>query len=304
MPNAPPAIQALAVTGATGFVGRRLVAALLERRAPRVRLLVRDPASAALPRSLPPGWDVVPADLGAPRWETDLAGIDTVVHLAARTGKARPASHHRDGVVATTALLRAAERSGVRRFLFVSSIAAGFPDRRFYHYANAKAAAESAVLASRLETLIVRPTMVFGSGSPVLAGLVKLASLPRPLMFGAGQSVQPVHVDDLVVAILAALDLDRWAGQTLDYGGPITLPMDQLLARIRSARGLPARRPIRVPLEPLRTLLALAEPLFLPVLPFTAGQLASFANSAAARPDASQTLPAPRVGLEDMIRES
>jgi nucleoside-diphosphate-sugar epimerase len=88
----------------------------------------------------------VRADLAEPATYRDaLTGAQTVVHVAATTGKARPAVYERNNVQATRALLEASAAAGVARFVFISSIAAAFPDRRYYPYAESKIAAEAAV---------------------------------------------------------------------------------------------------------------------------------------------------------------
>lgn len=294
----------LFLTGSSGFVGRRVVARLVARSASDVRLLVREPTRAALPEPGPHGWRYVSGDLlgEAQPWTEALAGVDTVVHLAALTGKGSRRAHFAANLEATRRLVNASRAAGVRRFLHVSSVAAGYADRRHYHYGNAKAAAEAVVAESGLETLVVRPTMVLGPGSPVLANLVRMATLSRPLIFGRDHPVQPIHVEDLAAMLVAALDLPVWRGQTVEVGGPEVVDLRRIIAQIRQARGLPARSPLALPLEPMRTLLGLVEPLLLPLLPFTAGQLAGFANPIVAAPlPADVPLPKPGIGLGAML---
>ena len=289
------------LTGATGFVGRAVVARLRDAGIPEVRILAR--GAGPSDEAWPTGWRRVAGDLTqSGSWERELEGIDTVVHLAARTGKATRRELWAANAIATERLVAAARRAGVSRFLFVSSIAAGYPDRRHYHYATAKLAAEAAVLGSGLDALVVRPTQVFGPGSVVQANLEKLATLAVPIMFGPGVAIQPIHVEDLATALVAALGLDRWGGAVVDLGGPEAITTPELLAAIRARRGLTVRRPLRIPLEPLRTVLAAVEPLLLPLLPFTAGQLAAFANPAVVtRGPETIGLPRPTRGLDAML---
>ncbi len=294
--SAPAVAGPLFVTGATGFVGRRLTHRLAEAGQREVRYLVRSPDHTA-----GPGQTVV-GDLRRPGpWTAALQGVDTVVHLAALTGKASAGAHHAASVTATQLLLDAARRHQVRRFLFVSSIAAGYTDRRHYHYAEAKAAAETLVRESGLETLIVRPTLILGPGSPVAANLRRLATLPIPVTFGAGRTVQPVHVDDVVDALLAALASPDWPTDPIELGGPEVLPITELMAAFRVRAGQSPRAPIRIPIEPLRTILAACEPLLLPVLPFTAGQLAAFSNPAVVTRRPPAWCPPARRGLAAML---
>jgi nucleoside-diphosphate-sugar epimerase len=292
----------LVVTGASGFVGRRLLAALAEARVPSVRVLARS-GSLAFPQSAPSDWRVQAGDLTALGAATDfLTGADTVIHLAARTGKGTAAEHFLANREATRALLQAAASHGVRRFLFVSSIAAGFADQRRYHYALAKAEAEALVRSSGLETLIVRPTMVFGPSSPSLANLRRLALLPVPIVFGPGNRLQPIHVDDLAEELVATLGNRPWPAEPVDLGGPTVIELVDLVAQLRRLAGRPRRRPWHVPIGITRGMLAAVEPVVGRFLPITAGQLAAFANPSVARPSPyRERLPPPRRGLAEML---
>lgn len=268
------------ITGATGFVGRRLVDALVRANVTDVRLLVRDVPGFLATFVLPATWKCIAGSLDAAAvWRESLRGVGTVVHLASSSGKVSRSAHEKTIVRGTEQLLLAARDAGVTRFLYVSSVAAGFADRRHYHYAEAKRKAEALVQASAMETLIVRPTMVFGTGSPVLDGMRKLAKLPVPLVFGDGvPNVQPIHVDDLAALLLLAVDSSlAWGGATITVGGADVISTEALLRRLRG--GAATRVQFKhVPVDPLRALLALVEPILLPVLPFTAGQLTSFVN--------------------------
>jgi len=276
----------LFLTGASGFVGRQLLTALAARPG-NLTCLARNPESLAALLAGRPGWRAVAGDLAAlARDPAPLSGARTIVHLAARTGKASAAEFNAANVEGTSALLAAARSAGVQRLIFVSSIAAAFPDRRYYPYAESKRAAEALVRESGLDIAILRPTMIFGAGSPVFTGLAKLAAGPAAIALGGGHvRVQPIHVDDIVSLILALAAEAQLGGRVLEAGGPETLTMRELLSRIRQrVRGVPG--PILpLPLEPLRTLLGLIEPVALPLLPLTAGQLASFANDSVATPD-------------------
>ncbi len=277
---------ALFVTGATGFVGRRLVDALVRSNVTDVRLLVRSAPSHAATFAMPATWQSVPGALdSSATWRDSLRGVHTVVHLASSSGKASRATHEQVIVHGTAALIAAARHAGVKRFLYVSSVAAGFADRRSYHYAEAKREAEALVQASGLETLIIRPTMVFGVGSPVLDGLRRLATLPVPILFGDGTpNVQPIHVDDLAALLVLALDPSHpWGGETMTVGGRDVVSTEALMRRLRGGPTSIVRF-THVPVDPLRALLALAEPVLLPLLPFTAGQLTAFVNRSDAGP--------------------
>lgn len=265
------------ITGASGFLGQALLRALPADVAPRLALTGRHP-----PFPVPAAWSGRVTFLEASprqpeRYEQALADCDTVLHLAAQTGKARPAEFQRSNVEGTRALLAAARKAGVARFLFISSIAAGFPDLRHYPYGRSKAEAERLVRDSGLRTVIVRPTMIAGPGSPVFLGLTRLARLPLIPCFGSGLApVQPILVSDLATIVATLLSADRFDGETITVGGPEAVLIGELLQRI-SLRATGRRRPtVSLPAAPATSLLALLEPVFLPILPVTAGQIQTF----------------------------
>jgi NADH dehydrogenase len=265
------------VTGGGGFVGSRLLPALLRRR----HSLVALDRSGSIRRALPASEAVqlVDGDLLEPStYRHALSTADVVVHLAASTGRAREEEHFRVNARGTALLLEQCRELHVQKFLFVSSIAAKFPDTRHYPYARAKAAAEEAVRASGLKFAVIRPTIILGRGSPILTALQKLAMLPLIPVFGDGRTrVQPIAVDDVVEFILAIIEGDLFSNETFDVGGPQAMTMEELLQAIRQSRRGARGRPVRVPLPPLLLLLRVCEAVgvgrFVPV---TEGQLSSF----------------------------
>ncbi len=248
---------------------------------------------------LPDAWQAVEWDLsGSAALPAGTLGPETVVvHLAAPTGRATAGQMHKAIVGGTRRLTEACRVAGVRHLIHVSSIAAGFTDRRWYPYAEAKRSAEAIALASGVPVTIVRPTMVFGPGSPVQHGLEQLAASPVSIVFGRGRLlVQPVDVDDLASLLLALAKSPPAGGDLVEVGGGDQVPLRDLLIQMRRAAGRRPGRPIPIPLAFPRRILAALESLVGARLPVTAGQFASFANPsvAAAHPLVQQLLPAPR----------
>jgi nucleoside-diphosphate-sugar epimerase len=121
------------------------------------------------------------------------------------TGKARPGDYRENNIEGTRRLVEACSAAGIRQLLYVSSIAAGYEDKRFYSYAKSKAAAEEIVAGSGLSHAILRPTVILGLGSPLGETLRKIASpstIPLP-QASRPVFVQPVHVEDVAKAIVA-----------------------------------------------------------------------------------------------------
>lgn len=265
-------MRSLFLTGASGFVGRRLLARIPPGRYDRIIALSR---SARPPE---PGVTWVRGDVRDPSpWTKHLDAGTDVAHLAAATGAAGAALHRAINAQGTETLLRAAERAKAGGVLLVSSIAARFAEDPRYPYATAKREAEVIARASALPHAIVRPTIVLGPGSPILGKLRALAGGPVVAVIGSGQArVQPIHVEDLATALARLLDQRTFDGATRELGGPEVLTMEALLLRVRAALGKPPARVVHFPYQPMRGGLIALEMLLGARAPVTAGQLSSF----------------------------
>ncbi len=230
------------VTGALGFVASRLVPDLLGRGV-RVIALVRPGRDAS--RLEAAGAEVRRGDLADPALgPAAFAGAGSLVHLA--------------GLALVPRFLGAVERAGVRRGVFVSS--AGVYTRLASTGADAKRAGEARLRASTLEWTILRPSMIYGRpGDRNLERLLRwVARVPVvPVPGGGSVPQQPVHVDDLVAAIEAALARPVACGREYDVGGPDALTLRALIAECARALGRGAIV-IPVPLGPAHRLARLA----------------------------------------------
>ena len=270
-------MQTVFTTGATGFIGRRFLAdrpAAWSIRA--LRRAKETSAETSGPTSGELAWvDGQLEDVDG--FESALAGVEAVVHLGAMTGKAPPAKFTAVNRDATGALIEAAERAGVRRFVFISTIATRFPEHDRYPYGRAKKEAEALVRSSSLDWTIVRPTIVLGAGSAIYKSLVGLGRLPMTPLFGSGQTkIQPILADDVAKALWAILDDPSTIGQAIDLGGPDVLTFDEFMGKLRRQAGRTEGPLVHLPAGLTSWALGLAEPALLPVLPLTAGQLYAF----------------------------
>ena len=269
------------VTGASGFIGRALLARMEAGPGRRLVCLSRHP-----PAQSTDGLRWVQGDLCEHGdWTKELAGSRVVMHMAALTGKAPASEHERVNFQGTRNLLDACRAAGVQRILYVSTIATSYPEKRRYPYARSKERAEGLVRASQAEWTVFRPTIVLGRESPIWAALCRLAKMRYTPVFGGGRAtVQPVAVEDVVECLLAWLREGGLARETIDIGGPEILSFRDLLGRVRRALRGSSRGMVRVPLKPSMALLAWLEPLFLEKLPLTAGQLYAFRYDGTALP--------------------
>lgn len=221
------------VTGALGFVASRLIPRLLEGRS-QVAALVRPGRDASRLEAL--GVELRRADLADPAIGVEaFAGACAVVHLA--------------GLALVPRFLGALEQAGVPRGVFVSS--AGVYTRLVSPGADAKRAGEARLRASALEATILRPSMIYGRpGDRNLERLLRwLARVPVVPLPGGGRVLQqPVHVDDLVSAIVASLERPAARRSEYDVGGPEGLSLRGMIEQSAQALG---RRAVLIPL-PLR----------------------------------------------------
>lgn len=222
------------VTGASGYIGERLVAHAARG----------GHAVVAATRSRPgnPGLEWVAFDLANAQSFHLPPGIDAVVHLAAVTTASEISPDTEIAVARHLAV--AANRAGAR-LLFVSSQVAR-PDAPT-PYGQIKWAIEQVVAAAG--GVSIRPGQVYGGPERGLFGLlVRLVrALPVIPAFMPAPRIQPIHVDDLARAILAALDSDAATGCVLCLGSPQPVTFTCLLATIARQRVHATRFRIPVP---------------------------------------------------------
>ena len=243
------------LTGATGFIGGALAGALAARGHELV-LAVRDTAAAA--RRWPMHASLA-VDFGADHavadWRPRVDGVDVVVNtvgiLREHAGQTFEAIHAR----APVALFRACAEAGVGRVVQLSALGADDDAASGYH--RSKAAADRELARLPVASTIVRPSLVFAPGGTSARWFSMLAALPAtPLPGGGAQCVQPIHLDDLVDALVTVIEspttsfprrLGSSAPPILDAVGPTPLTLHTYLATLRGALGLPPMRTLPVP---------------------------------------------------------
>lgn len=299
-------MKSLFITGASGFIASHVLQNLCVDRYKRICCLSRteSPTIAKLRKH-----EHVEFVRGTPndvdRYAPYLASADTVVHLAAATGKATPAEHFRVNTEGTKLLVQQCEQLGVSYFLYISSIAARFHNKSKYYYAQSKVKAEEAVRNSRLRYAIVRPTIVIGRESKTWQSLHKLASAKIIPVFGDGTTkIQPIWVDDLVTFLLTIIDGDNFRDETLDLGGPEEITVECFLKRVHRVGSQAEPRVIHLPVGLIAGILSILEKPFGAFLPVTAGQLSSFRNDGTAQSNSLSAALSPRLkNIDEMLRE-
>jgi uncharacterized protein YbjT (DUF2867 family) len=257
------------VTGATGFIGPKVVHAL-RAESRDVRCLVRNPRKAATLRN----WDceLVQGDVtDTASLRGAVAGCDAVVHLVAII-VGRPADFQRVMSQGTRDLVAAAEDAGVRRFLLMSALGVSEESKELVPYYRAKWEMEQAVQASRLEYVIFRPSFVFGRDGGVLPLFIRQVRWsPVVPVVGAGdRKLQPIWVEDVAAHFAKAIDLDAAASRTFELGGPDVVTWNDLYDRIKRVLGK-RRLSIHLPVPLVHVGAAVAQNL--PRAPITRDQL-------------------------------
>jgi len=248
------------ISGANGFVGQGLCAAL-ERRGQRVRRALRGASSSAAAAD-----SVAVGNMDASTdWRSALRGIDTVIHLAARThlvnetGGESLAAYREINVGGTRRLAEAASRAGVRRFVFLSSIKVNgesTAERPFGEqdvprpedaYGISKWEAEQALRQeapkSRLEVVVLRAPLVYGPGvKGNFLRLMQLVGRQAPLPLGSVSNLRSfVYLGNLVDAIIACSEAPLAAGKTylVSDGEDVSTP--DLVRRLAAAMDVKSR---------------------------------------------------------------
>jgi nucleoside-diphosphate-sugar epimerase len=249
------------VTGASGFIGSAVVAALA-RDGYAVRAAVRRPHL-----SFPDGVEVVqhPNLAEAFDWQPLLQGVDQVVHLAgiAHTGRGVDrASYDRVNRQATAQLATAAAQAGVKHLVFVSSIRAQCGPAADHAlterddpapadaYGASKLAAEEAVRSSGVPFTILRPALLYGpgvKGNFALFARAAATRLPLPVRdFSNRRSL--LGIDNFISALAFVLATPATIGETYVVADPGIPPrLSDVFVTLRQARG---RRALIIPMSP------------------------------------------------------
>lgn len=228
------------ITGANGQLGRRLIRALYERSPGRpARALVRSQRAADSINALcaETGAQVRIVDYA------DAAGLtrafescDAVVHLVGILKETRANRYVDAHERASQALAQAADASGLRR-LVVLSILGSTPGSENACLAS-KGRSEEILLAAKTPAVVIRVPMVIGSGDPASQALARQATAGRAaLVRGGATREQPIAADDVVDAILAALDRQGIEDTAFDLAGPESLRHRELVSRTARVLG-------------------------------------------------------------------
>jgi nucleoside-diphosphate-sugar epimerase len=277
---------AILITGASGVVGRALCGALSGKDAPPLSCLSRNLAASPERNAT---W-INGSLLDAARLRAALAGAGTAVHLALREPAAPAAEAARLHVEGTRALIEACRAERVERLWMLSSVHARDASAEAWPWAASLRAAEALLRESGLAWGVVRAPLLLGPRVPSALRLAALARWPV-VPLDARVELEPLALDDLAAGLALAARTPALDGAAHELGGGQVLPLGELVARLRAARG--AGRPRFAPA--LRGVLT-------PFAPGGAAGLEELRRGAVARPGAlAQALGSARAELGPLL---
>lgn len=240
----------IVVAGGTGFLGRHIARSLADG-GHEVAILGRSPEKIdAIPEL--GGMRGVRGDVTDPSSLTGaLDGAEAVVNAVQFPNHPvevprKRLTYDRYDRQGTENLLAAAERSGVQKFVYISGAGADVTSDKTWY--RAKGFAEKAIAESSLEWAVLRPSWAYGPEDKALNKFVQIArfSPAIPQLGVAPQRVQPVHVDDIALAVRRIFE--RWStGKIYEIGGPDVMTMNEIIKTLLDVRGV-KRAVLPVPL--------------------------------------------------------
>jgi nucleoside-diphosphate-sugar epimerase len=239
----------IALTGATGFIGRHLLSEL-PKRGYRVRVLLRRPSE------VPAGAaSAVIGDIASPHnMAAALRDVDMVIHSAglAHAMSGRPEDDYRSiNTDATVKLAQSAERAGVKRFVFLSSIRAqtgpsaegvlaeDLEPQPTDAYGRSKLEAERGLAGLGLDWVALRPVLVYGPGvKGNMAALLGLAQSSWPLPLGGLKAKRSLLcLDNLTAAVDTVLKVDGPLRRPFIVADPEPVTIPEMVAALREGLG-------------------------------------------------------------------
>jgi len=230
------------VTGAAGYVGREVAAALTASGRP-VRALVHAAHGEASESVEHVHGDVTDAE----SLRAAAEGCDAIVHLVAILNGS-PAEFEAVNTGGARNAVAAARANGIRRLIHMSALGVTKEHAPLTRYWGSKYAGKLAVTESDLDWTVMEPSFVFGRGGGALKAFESLIKPPLAPVIGDGRyRHQPVWVGDVATAFVRALERPQTVGRTYGLAGPQAFAFDDLLDELARATGRPPRRKLHAP---------------------------------------------------------
>jgi uncharacterized protein YbjT (DUF2867 family) len=225
----------ITVFGGTGFIGRHLVALLLQS-GETVRLAVRHPHRIKLATGATSSPEIVQADiLDETSVGSAIVGADAVFNLVGILTETSTQTHRAIHVEGARRVALAAQRHGVMRLIHISALGASLTSPAISD--RTKAEGEEAVRAAFPQATIVRPSLTYGEDDHFFSRFAALIrnSPVLPLIGGGTTRFQPVFVGDMAAGLLELLRRSDTAGKSYEFGGPQVYSFKGLLELLLAA---------------------------------------------------------------------
>ena len=260
----------IVITGATGFVGEEIARQVHAAGHP-IRAIVRDPQRAHWLAERY-GAELFHGNvLYAPSIEGAMEGAKCVIHLVGIIHEQNENTFERAHTQATQHVVDEAKKSKVKRYVHMSALGTRENARSRYH--QTKWAAEEYVRKSGLAWTMFRPSFIYGPHDKAINTLAQLVRrLPFVPVLGDGQTkIQPISVETVAKAFVAAVHNDDSIGKTYDLCGPDAFTWNELYDKLQRILGTQKRK-LHLPLPVARVQAAFFEKI-LTNPPFTRDQL-------------------------------
>src|SRR5262245_515855 len=244
--DATPGLRCL-VTGATGYIGGRLVPELLAA-GHRVRCLARSPEKL---RDHPWAGEVETATGDVTRADSvadAMRGIDVAYYLVHALGSGR-GFEETDREAART-FGQQARAAGVRRIVYLGGLTpAGVPDRELAPHLRSRTEVGRMLLDSGVPTTVLRAAVILGSGSASFE-MLRYLTERLPVMVTPSwvhTRIQPIAVRDVLRVLVGSARMPDDVNRSFDIGGPEVLTYREMMVRYAAVAGLPPRVIVPVP---------------------------------------------------------
>lgn len=216
-------MKKVAVTGASGFIGRAVIE-LLVRKGYSVLALSH---SRKIQRK---GIEREKINIASSNFEKKLNGVDAVIHLAAR--KSDEKDSFRVNVEGAKNLVNACKKNKIKLIVNISTASTKIKEKGVY--AKTKHLADKIIEDSGLNYLTFKPSVVYGDlENGVFGSIVKFSKLPIIPIIGSGNSAfWPIHSDDLAEFILLGMKKEKMWNKTYDIGGKEKVSFNELVGLI------------------------------------------------------------------------
>lgn len=226
----------IVLTGSTGFLGRKLAAALLGRGHELVCPVRKVPTGRHHHDVRYPVIDYRQATRPAD-WKSVVTGADVIINAVGIIRETEAGDFDLVHRAAPAALFHEALRAGVGYVIQISALGADADAKSDYH--KSKRAGDDVLRSLAIHHTIAQPSLVYGPGGASAALFTGFASLPVIPLPGQGrQQIQPIHLDDVIATLVALVESQDDAPQEVALVGPVPVALRDFYCALRSGMGL------------------------------------------------------------------